>query len=749
MHQPHPMDPDLLLQHASWVRGLARSILGDEHLADDVTQQTLMAAVKSPPHSAAALPGWMRTVARNFGLRARRDRAVRVGYESASAKDTSFREVDLVELAEIQQMVVEAVLSLPEPYRGVILERYFEDITPAEIARRRDVPAATVRTHLHRGLEKLREQLTTKKDRHRALVLLAGVPSAAPLSLASKSALAGAAALIICCTIAWTTWPEQLSPEPSFTTAAIETPPPDRAETSPLPLATPSSKRADSESQPDPEHDAPEPPIQSEPPGTVNLELEIELPGCDDVIGWRTGSSFIWLRGAKDGRYPGQGRSDVIPTVSPVREGRWTLLAQNGLRLVGTNGVRAAVFLALHPLCAEESPAPGFVRFFLGEDRESLAKLARGEPLRVRQTVRGVTTTLVFDEDAAGREVVLLLADRTDARQKRRWPNQAYGSARRAPAPYLEVPHRSVRTKIGADGTLRLEGLPRNWALIDFIQVHTEFGPETWYLDQRKQSSLAIRVRGMPLFLQPYRAGRIQCVPEDTTALPRIALEGRFTAEELREARVLAVRHERVSSRLHWPLATARLVEDEWSWSSTASPTLLRSRSAGWRFYLDLPGYSFDEIKGTLGRDEVLTFSPKRVDGWTVEGSIADSSAPDVCLPFTLIFVAGPQRVCIEQTGTTSPGGCYSIRGLPEPHRGSKHYVIPDMDRLSRQLHAEAGPDPSSRPPICMNPSSPMGRRGHRNEATRTLSLPQTENRISVNPRIGRVTTLAEFLVEW
>ena len=51
------------------------------------------------------------------------------------------------------------MLALDEPYRTVILMRYYEDLTPSQIAEHLGLPAATVRTRLRRGLERLRSMI--------------------------------------------------------------------------------------------------------------------------------------------------------------------------------------------------------------------------------------------------------------------------------------------------------------------------------------------------------------------------------------------------------------------------------------------------------------------------------------------------------------------------------------------------------------------------------------------------------------
>jgi RNA polymerase sigma-70 factor (ECF subfamily) len=50
-----------------------------------------------------------------------------------------------------------AVSGLPEPYREVVVLRFYGELSLDEIARQTDRPLGTVKTHLRRGLLRLRE----------------------------------------------------------------------------------------------------------------------------------------------------------------------------------------------------------------------------------------------------------------------------------------------------------------------------------------------------------------------------------------------------------------------------------------------------------------------------------------------------------------------------------------------------------------------------------------------------------------
>jgi RNA polymerase sigma-70 factor (ECF subfamily) len=59
----------------------------------------------------------------------------------------------------LQRRLRTLVASLPEKPRLVMVLRYQEDMMPDEIAAALDMPVRTVKSHLHRSLEMLREKI--------------------------------------------------------------------------------------------------------------------------------------------------------------------------------------------------------------------------------------------------------------------------------------------------------------------------------------------------------------------------------------------------------------------------------------------------------------------------------------------------------------------------------------------------------------------------------------------------------------
>ena len=153
------LSTEQLLEHSHWARSLARHLVGDAAEADDIVQDAWMTALSGPPPKGALRP-WLGGVIRKLVLMGRRSYGRRAARERAAAQPETLPTTDeLVEHAETKRRLVDAVLALDEPYRSVVMLRYFENCSSAEIARDRGVPAGTVRSQLQEGLGRLRGSL--------------------------------------------------------------------------------------------------------------------------------------------------------------------------------------------------------------------------------------------------------------------------------------------------------------------------------------------------------------------------------------------------------------------------------------------------------------------------------------------------------------------------------------------------------------------------------------------------------------
>ncbi len=165
----NPLDHDAMLAHSGWLRALAASLVSDSATAEDLVQDTWVAALEHPPELGWKVEPWLARVLKNFAFRRRRDELRRAEHElAASGSAGSVMPDRTAETLDLQATILEAVREIDEPFRATIVMRYFEGRSSAEIARAQNVPAGTVRWRLKRGLDELRERLDERFDGARA-----------------------------------------------------------------------------------------------------------------------------------------------------------------------------------------------------------------------------------------------------------------------------------------------------------------------------------------------------------------------------------------------------------------------------------------------------------------------------------------------------------------------------------------------------------------------------------------------------
>ena len=163
-----------LLADIRWVRRLARQLVGSEDLAEDICQETMAAAIRSPAGSDRP---WLFRVTRNLAVSLLRREQRRSEVERVVARDrTAVPASDLAAEAELQRAVVNALMELDEPYMETLLLRYMKGLSVPAVARRMGVPVETVRTRQKRALARLRTRLDQRPGGRLALVLPLVVP---------------------------------------------------------------------------------------------------------------------------------------------------------------------------------------------------------------------------------------------------------------------------------------------------------------------------------------------------------------------------------------------------------------------------------------------------------------------------------------------------------------------------------------------------------------------------------------------
>jgi RNA polymerase sigma-70 factor (ECF subfamily) len=163
--QPRRSAGEALLEHRGFVHALAQRLVGADD-APELTQEAALAGLLRPPQHDRAWRGWLRaTVAHLASNLLRGRRRSRARDESAARPEALPSTVELVQRLELEQRVVAAVLTLPEPERAVVLLHFYDGQKTAAIAERLGVPADTVRARLRRALARLRCELDREYGR--------------------------------------------------------------------------------------------------------------------------------------------------------------------------------------------------------------------------------------------------------------------------------------------------------------------------------------------------------------------------------------------------------------------------------------------------------------------------------------------------------------------------------------------------------------------------------------------------------
>lgn len=184
---PEQTAQQVLTEHAAFVERLALLLVGPAaaHDAEDLVQDTYLRVLRRKPRSVALLRPWLKRVMHGLASSGRRAASRRRETEEfAAEKESRDENEEPLEKLEIKQIVVRAVLDLPELYRTTMLLRYYDDLSHAQIADRERIALETVTTRLRRGAKILRESLERNPAMRGSLqhALAPFVPGPAPSS---------------------------------------------------------------------------------------------------------------------------------------------------------------------------------------------------------------------------------------------------------------------------------------------------------------------------------------------------------------------------------------------------------------------------------------------------------------------------------------------------------------------------------------------------------------------------------------
>lgn len=154
------------------VHTMALRSLGSRTDAEDVTQQVFVAAWRGRARydpDRARLPAWLVGITRHTIADAHEARSrVRRSEDAATLASRSTGAAEsVVERIADKVMIDDELRRLGDPARTILRLAFFRDLTHVQIAETLDLPLGTVKSHVRRGLIRLRDRLEVDDATHR------------------------------------------------------------------------------------------------------------------------------------------------------------------------------------------------------------------------------------------------------------------------------------------------------------------------------------------------------------------------------------------------------------------------------------------------------------------------------------------------------------------------------------------------------------------------------------------------------
>lgn len=157
----------LVQRYQRRVFNLVFRMLQDYEEASEITQEAFLAAWQGLPsfRGEARFSTWLYRIAYNCALKQlelrKRDRTLQQNLQAERALESTGDEQKAAHLEALdnQKLVQEHLSQLPSKYRIVLILRHLQDMTYEEMAEVLTMPIGTIKTHLFRARNLLKERL--------------------------------------------------------------------------------------------------------------------------------------------------------------------------------------------------------------------------------------------------------------------------------------------------------------------------------------------------------------------------------------------------------------------------------------------------------------------------------------------------------------------------------------------------------------------------------------------------------------
>jgi RNA polymerase sigma-70 factor (ECF subfamily) len=161
---------NLMAKYANLVGSIAYNIIGDVHVAGDITQETFLKVYRNLQHleDPRRFKGWLCSIVRTTCVDWLRKERVKPASLEKIAEDglepegeflgTVFKQTS-TELEELREKVLYVVNGLPKIYQQIILLRHLRKLTYREMSDFLGLPIATIESRLYRARLMLKDKL--------------------------------------------------------------------------------------------------------------------------------------------------------------------------------------------------------------------------------------------------------------------------------------------------------------------------------------------------------------------------------------------------------------------------------------------------------------------------------------------------------------------------------------------------------------------------------------------------------------